>query len=134
MADAFDNILSMRIPMVSGPKLDVRRPGARKRAQEGFVKFPLSWRKRLDGARHIATIWLALFVLYKSTWEPDEPVTVSNVAMEGWGHISRESKRQGLKELETLGLVSVEQSGKQSPRVKILTCQPKLHSLSTKAA
>jgi hypothetical protein len=134
MADAFDNILSMRIPIMSGPKLDTRRPWAKKRDKEGFVMFPLSWRKRLEGARHIPTIWLALFILYKSTWSPDEPVIVSNVAMEGWGHISRESKRQGLKELETLGLVSVEQSGKQSPRVKILACQPKPHALSTKAA
>jgi hypothetical protein len=125
--------MSIAVEDIPFAKLDTRRQGAKRRDKEGFVMFPLSWRKRLEGARHIATIWLALFILYKSTWSPDEPVIVSNVAIEGWGHLSRESKREGLKELEALGLVSVEQSGKQSPRVKILPCQPKPHSLSTRA-
>jgi hypothetical protein len=120
MADAFDNILDMRIPMVAGPKLDVRRPGVKRRSKEGFVMFPLNWRERLGRVDHVSAMWLALFITYQSWRNPGKPVTVSNVAMEGWGHISREEKRQGLRELEACGLVSIEQVGRQAPKATIL--------------
>jgi hypothetical protein len=115
----------MNIPVT---KLDTRRPGAQVRGKEPFVKFPLAWRTRLEKAHHVATMWLALFILYKSWKHPGEPIVVSNIAVKDWGGLSREAKRIGLRELEALGLVSIEQVGRRSPLVKILDCQSKPHS------
>jgi len=124
MADAYDNLLSTSYQMVAGPKIDTRRPGAKKRDKDGFVMFPLPWRDRLGKVHHVSTMWLALFILFATWRNPDEPVIVSNIAIEGWGKLSREEKRQGLRELEECGLVSVKQVGRQSPRVTVLDCQP----------
>jgi hypothetical protein len=46
---------------------------------------------------------------------------VSNVALRDWGiTCRREQKREGLRELEKLELISVERKGKASAIVKLL--------------
>jgi hypothetical protein len=118
--DSFDDLA---IPVT---KLDVTallgRP-SKKKKDAGFAQFPLAWRSRLKHARHIATLWLALFLLHENWKHPGQLITVSNVAAKDWGDLSREEKREGLAELETLlkGVIVVDRPQKnKSPIVKVL--------------
>ena len=95
--------------------LDVpARPKRRWRRQ--FVQVPWSWVEALKGAKYIATYRVALYVLYEYWRSGGRPVKVSNVTVGRVG-VNPDAKLRGLKELDDLGLVSVERNGKAAPLV-----------------
>jgi hypothetical protein len=89
-----------------------------KRRQQ-FVKVPWPWIERLAKVRRAATCLVALYVLYRHWKSGGLPVTLSNIALEDL-RVDRRQKWRALRELEQLGLVTVERRKRQSPRVTAL--------------
>ena len=98
-------------------KLAVVPRKIRKR-REQFVKVPWTWVERLVKARYTATYRVALHVLYRHWKGSGKPFTLSNgaVAMEGVG---RRAKWRGLRELEQLGLITIERRKRKSPFIAV---------------
>jgi hypothetical protein len=82
-----------------------------------FVKVPWSWVERLTRARYIATYRVALHILYEHWRAGGRPLSLANGAIEG---IARGTKWRALRELEYLGLVSIERRKRKAPRVTAL--------------
>jgi DNA-binding FadR family transcriptional regulator len=70
-------------------------------------------------AKHIASLRVALYLLRYHSKYPDQPIPLSNMALKEWG-VSRDQKRRAIPELESLGLIQVEQRGKASALAKLL--------------
>ena len=88
------------------------------RRREHFVKVPWSWVERLAKARYTATYRVALHILYRRWKSSGKPFTLSNgmVAMEG---VSRWQKWRALRELEQLGLITIERRKRKTPRITV---------------
>jgi anti-sigma-K factor RskA len=86
----------------------------------GFVRVPMSWKEGLTTAKHAAALKLALELLFES-WRTGEPTLVLSSAMAARAGVQRRSKLRGLKELERIGLVTVDRHGKRAPRVTLVT-------------
>jgi hypothetical protein len=89
-----------------------------RKRREQFVMVPWTWVERLAKARFTATYRVTLHVLYRHWKGGGEPFTLSNgaVAMEGVG---RRAKWRGLRELEQLGLITIERRKRKSPRIAV---------------
>ena len=75
----------LRIQGKAGLRLGVPKTPRRR----GFTAFPDTWEYKLRGAKHKATIFVAIYILRRD-WETNgEPVKVANVAMKERG-ISRQ--------------------------------------------
>jgi hypothetical protein len=85
---------------------------APKRQRQQFVMVPWRWVERLKAARHLATFRVAHYVLYRH-WKTGKPVPVSNKAL----GLSPRSKWRAVRELERMGLVSVETHPARAPVV-----------------
>ena len=98
-----------------------QKPAKRsKRAETGFVKLPLAWIRRLQLPKNRGTYPLAEFLHYQNWRRPGEPITVSNVALEGFGlSMSRWQKYRALEELGSLGLIYIDRVGQHSPIVQL---------------
>jgi hypothetical protein len=97
--DTFDDLA---IPVT---KLDVMAMLGRSKKKERttFVALPMTRVKRLENAKLAVTYRLAIFLHYRNWKQPGEPVTVSNVALRGFGSsMSRWQKDRALCELESL--------------------------------
>ena len=116
MTDA-DDFQRHRLDAEIGEKLV--DSSVRRKRRGHFVRVPMAWVEKLVEARHIATYRLALHVLYRHWKGGGQPFTLSNgmVAVEG---VSRWQKWRALKELERLGLVTVERRDRKSPRVEVI--------------
>src|SRR5262245_1463276 len=79
-----------------------------------FIKVPWTWVERLAAARHIATYRVALHVLYRNWKGGSRPFTLANGALAAEG-VARGTKWRALRELEALGLISIERRPKRSP-------------------
>jgi hypothetical protein len=90
-----------------------------KKRQEHFVRVPRPWIERLAKVRHIATYRVALHVLYEHWKNGGKPFTLSNTAIREQG-VSRWRKWDALRELEQLGLITVERRERQSPRIAVI--------------
>jgi hypothetical protein len=88
---------------------------SRKRRQQ-FVKVPMAWRERLEGASG-QTVLLAWDLLYRA-WKQSGPIKLGNMLLRHDG-ISRQSKWRGLNELERRGLITVERRPRRSPLVHL---------------
>jgi hypothetical protein len=86
--------------------------------RQHFVKVPWTWIERLATARYISTYRVALHVLYHY-WKTSKPFVLpnGNLSMEG---VERRAKWRGLRELERLGLVSIERRRRKSPLITVL--------------
>jgi hypothetical protein len=95
------------------------RRAAAPRKRRHFIKVPDFWVERLAGARHIATYRVALHLLYRSWRTGGQPVVLPNsvLAMEG---VARGTKWRALRELERLGLITIERRNRKAPRVAVL--------------
>jgi hypothetical protein len=91
----------------------------RLRKRKHFIKVPWTWHERLAEARYIVTYRLAHHVLYRHWKGGRQPFTLSNgmVAMEG---IARGTKWRALRELEQLGLITIERRKRRSPRITVI--------------
>jgi hypothetical protein len=98
--------------------IPIKKP-KRVRATTGFTMITDPWRDRLKAAKHIATLRVALYLLRYHSKYPDQLIPLSNMALKEWG-VSRDQKRRAIPELESLGLIQVEQRGKASALAKLL--------------
>jgi hypothetical protein len=83
-----------------------------------FTMVPEVWLERLRDASH-ATFRLAIALLRLNYKHGNHAFRLTNPALEGVGVATR-SKWRGLKELEGLGLITVERHGFKSPTIKVL--------------
>jgi hypothetical protein len=94
-------------------------PTKTRKQRQHFVKVPWVWVERLAKARHIATYRVALHVLYRH-WKGDGlPFTLSNTAVADQG-VTQWRKWDALRELEQLGLVTVERRRRRSPCITVI--------------
>jgi hypothetical protein len=91
---------------------------ARGRGGAYFVKVPLVWVQKLDGAPG-QTYRLALHILFLHFRERGVAIILANRTIEREG-IPRQSKRRALRDLERRGLVEVDWRPKKSPIVRVL--------------
>ena len=96
----------------------VKERQRRKRSQ--FVMVPASWMERLEEARFIGTLKLALHILFRCWKERSQSILVTNTAF-GKSGGARQGKYRALRELKNLGLIDLEWRPRKSPRVTILT-------------
>jgi hypothetical protein len=90
-----------------------------RRLRAGFVKVPLTWATKLTNAKHASTLKLALYLLHRHWRVGGKDITLSNVMLADSGITCRHAKSRGLKELETLGLVTVVRHQRRAPMVQI---------------
>jgi hypothetical protein len=89
----------------------------RERRQQ-FVKVRWAWIERLCKARRASTLKVALFILHLDWKHHGRPFALGNHAMAEDG-ISRYQKRDALRELEQLGLISIQRRRRKSPLITI---------------
>lgn len=94
-------------------------PEKLRKQRRHFVKVPWVWVERLANARHIATYRVALHVLYRHWKGNGLPFTLSNTAVADEG-VTQWRKWDALRELEQLGLVTVERRTRRSPRITVI--------------
>jgi hypothetical protein len=88
------------------------------KARRYFVKVPLEWLQRLEGAPG-QTYRLALLILYRSWRNRGASIALTNRTIETDG-VPAQSKRRALRDLERRGLVRVDWHSNRSPIVRIL--------------
>jgi hypothetical protein len=106
-----------RIAVVDGTPPDV---SSKKRKREPFkpkfVQVPRQWVEALERAKRTSTYRLALILLNEAFIREqtggDEIVLSSTVTK-----MPRNTKMRAIKEMVELGLIKIEQNGRQSPRV-----------------
>jgi predicted transcriptional regulator len=95
----------------------VRVPAKIQKRRRQFVQVPWVWIEQLAKARHIASYRVALYVLYQHWKNAGEPFTLSNAAVEG---VARGTKWRALRELEQIGLITIERRQRKAPRVNVV--------------
>jgi hypothetical protein len=101
------------------PSLRPKRAGRKAtKWRKQFVRVPWWWHERLCRARHISTYPLAVHLLYEHWRNGGRAVGLSNSAAEG---VTRRMKWPALRELEQLGLITIERRPRKSPLVTVLT-------------
>jgi hypothetical protein len=116
--DPYADLKQHRLTPERLAKLAVVPRKIQKRRQH-FVQVPLAWAERLSKAHHIATYRVALHVLYRQWKGGGVPFTLSNTAMMAEG-VTRWRKWDALRELEQLGLITVERRSRRSPRITVI--------------
>jgi hypothetical protein len=91
----------------------------RRRYREQFVRVPVEWMHRLNSARLIATWKVALHLLDQSFKEHRHTVRLANGVMVMKG-VTRWQKWRALKELETFGLINIENRPRKTPEITLL--------------
>jgi hypothetical protein len=87
----------------------------RKSFQAQWVRFPLSWRDALRQTRSISAVHLAIDILFADfRRQHTEGEIVLSAAMSGMPNATRVD---ATRELVRLGLIEVQQCGRQAPRV-----------------
>lgn len=89
------------------------------RQNKRFVMIPIEWSDRLDAARCIATEKVARHLLIQSFRDHTKTVRLANDMLESKG-ITPKQKWRALKELEALGLISIEHRPRKSPKITLL--------------
>jgi hypothetical protein len=92
---------------------------AERRKKKHFIKVPQPWVDRLVGAHYIVTYRVALHLLYRHWRERGAPFTLANGVLSLKG-VSRGTKWRALRELEKLGLITIERRERRSPRITVL--------------
>ena len=94
-------------------------PKKLRKQRQHFIKIPWTWVERLVEARHIATYRVALHVLYRHWKGGGLPFTLSNTSVADEG-VTQWRKWDALRELEQLGLITVERRRRRSPRITVI--------------
>jgi hypothetical protein len=110
-----------RLVLVDGPTTARLRGRAARRRREQFIQVPMEWSERLKAARLISSYRLAHFLLFRHWQSGGKPFPVSNVAP----GLEQKEKWRGLRELERLGLIRVENRQRRAPMVTVLWTQSK---------
>ncbi len=93
-------------------------PAKIQRRRQQFVRVPWTWIERLSGARHISTYRVAMYVLHLHWKRGGQPFPLANGMLAEDG-VSRYRKRDALRELEQLGLITVDRRQRKSPLVTV---------------
>ena len=83
-----------------------RRTGEDQEEAAAFIKLPMTWYERLNGAGG-QTYRLAWWLLYMHWKDRSQPIKLAN-GMLGYDGVSRKSKWRALNDLESRGLIVVE--------------------------
>jgi hypothetical protein len=113
--DPYADLKRHRWPDVPPPPR--RTVASRKRRH--FIKVPVLWSERLAEAHHIASYRVALHLLYQTWKRGGQPVLLPNGPLIAEG-IARGTKWRALKELERLGLITIERRKRKAPRITVL--------------
>jgi hypothetical protein len=116
--DPFDVITALRIDPAD-VNLQPKAARPKKRWRRRFIKFPWAWMDRLKAANRGVTYRLALLLAYEHWRTGGRTIVLSNMAVEREG-ISRRSKWNALREMECMGLITVERRPRKSPRINLL--------------
>jgi hypothetical protein len=122
----FDRFRSKRGTAANGEKLAVV-PRKIQKQRKRFIIVPRIWDERLLKARYIVTYRVAHYVLYRSWETRGEAFTLSNGAMAIRG-ISPRQKWRALRELEVLGLITIERRKRKTPRITVITTMESDHA------
>ena len=87
--------------------------------RQHFIKVPMAWDERLYGARHAITYNVAHYLLYRHWKGNGQPILLANEALRMRG-VERRAKWRALRELEQLGLISIERRRRKSPLITVL--------------
>jgi hypothetical protein len=101
-------------------QIPVRRviPAKIRKRREQFVMLPWLWIEKLKGAH--ARAWFLAAVLLHLHWKGrGEPIKLAN-GMLRFDGMSRATKWRALRDLERLGLITVECRPRRSPLVRVL--------------
>jgi hypothetical protein len=95
-------------------------PAKIRKRNEQFVKLPMWWYGKLAGSPTATrtTILIAIYLVHLHWKHSGKPFKLPN-GMLGYDGISRHSKWRALKELERLGLITVERRRKKSPIIHV---------------
>ena len=93
------------------------------RRRRPFVMIPLAWVERLSMAKHRASWSIAVEILRRDLKYNGQPIPLPNGQLETKFRINRQRKWEGLRELERLGLVSIECRTGKSPLVTVIRGQ-----------
>lgn len=103
------------------PEIRERRavvPRTIQRQYGHFVKVPGAWVEKLAQARYVVTYRVALHLLYQHWKGRGRPILLANGQLK-MGGVSRGTKWRGLRELERLGLISIERRPRKSPIITV---------------
>ena len=89
------------------------------RRRRQFVKVPWSWIERLAGAHYIASYRVALHLLYQHWKQGDRPILLANGMLRRDG-VAPVTKWRALRELDQLGLITIERRPRKSPLVTVI--------------
>jgi len=84
-----------------------------------FIRMPLIWADRLNGARLVATYKVALHLLHEEFKDHGISIRLANGALEAKG-VTRWQKWRAIEELEGLGLIEVKRRPRKSPEITLL--------------
>jgi hypothetical protein len=115
--DAFDIAALGLGPEQLAERLTMVPAKIQKRRQQ-FVQVPWTWVERLRDARGRCTYHVALYLLHLHWKGNGDPVKLAN-GMLGLDGVSRYSKYRALRDLERLGLVTVERPRRKSPIIRL---------------
>jgi hypothetical protein len=101
------------------PKWQPKVKPAKKKWRRQFVKVPWVWVDRLQTTARGSTYRLALILLYEHWRTGGRTIAVPNTFARKEG-LSARSKWNALKELEQMGLITVERRRRRSPQVSLL--------------
>ena len=83
-----------------------------------FVKVPGIWAERLARARYIVSYRVALHLLYRHWKAGGRSFSLANGSLKTEG-VARGTKWRALRELERLGLITVERRPRKSPVITV---------------
>jgi hypothetical protein len=89
-----------------------------KKWRRHYVRVPWVWVEQLRLVKRTSTWHLAHVLLYEHWRTGGKPIALSNVATREEG-LSRYSKWRALKELASLGLITIEMKAGRSPRIVV---------------
>jgi len=118
MPDNFNPAPAPESVMVEAAELAVPVMRRRRRADH-FIKLPMVWADRLDSARFVATAKVAHHLLRQSFKDRRDTIRLANGFLATRG-VTPGQKWRALKELEALGLISIENRLRKSPDITLL--------------
>jgi hypothetical protein len=120
--DIFDDLAALQINPDLAAKVQAKAKGAPRKAtkwKKHFIRVPWSWVERLRDAHHVCTWKLAMYLLYEHWRNGGQVIVLSNAALAAEG-MTRHRKWEGVRELEQLGLVTIQRRPRKSPLVAVL--------------
>jgi hypothetical protein len=121
MTAADDDLFDLKKLVLPDQYVQLRQAAVPRKIQKRrkhFIMVPVHWYERLQDAHGRTTWQLALFLLYQHWKQTGKPIKLPN-GMLKYDGINRASKWRALKDLERLGLISIQRRLKRSPIIQL---------------